>query len=460
MQHIAIIGAGQGGLSLIGVLRENSRINIIGVCDTNPLAPGVIEANRLGIKTFYDWREMLKGCPKIDLIVNVTNDRSLDQELDNLDFDDCEVIHGKAAMLLWVLTSSQQEMAKDAQRRMLELEELYMIGLELSASHDIRTAYSLILDYATKLTDTPAGSIALLDEKSGYMIQEAAKGFSQEFFSIKRWKVQAGGLTDHILRQTYPVIINDLNLLKVPISPSLALEGIKSLIAVPLTIKKKSVGILYVDDFKIQNFSGKNASALALLAGYSALAIERMKLLAETRKMAITDGLTNLCNQQEFHRRLREEASRAQRYERPLSLVTIDVDYFKDCNDQYGHPAGDELLKAFAEVIGENSRTTDLCARTGGEEFAIIMPETEFGEAMQLAERLRNTIEQHRFNVSNKTVINITVSIGVASFPKHGISAQEIYYSVDQALYKAKESGRNCVIGFPDARPIALTTGY
>jgi len=284
------------------------------------------------------------------------------------------------------------------------------------------------------------------------MMLAAAKGFSPDFFALARWKLRKGGLTSYILNQEEPVVLPDVSGLEEPVNPALRQEGVKSIIATPLLVRGKIIGILYVDDFQPRKFDQNDSSILGLLGGYAALAIEKTKLLDDTRRMAITDGLTGLNNQQEFIRRLEEESARAARYGRPLSVVELDIDFFKNYNDTHGHLAGNEVLKTLAKTITDHSRVTDLCARTGGEEFAVIMPETDFAKAMALAERLRVLVEEMSLKTegNGRSEDKITVSIGVASCPEHGQTAMELYHAVDQALYRAKDNGRNRVIGYPD----------
>lgn len=450
MQRIAIIGAGKGGLSLLQAIKDNSRVEIVGICDKKPFSAGLAEAARAGIRTFDDYNKMFCECSPINVIINVTNDPSLGAELEKVKDPETEIVYGKASMFIWVLINAQQQMHQQAEERIVELKELYELGLRLSSGTDLREVYTTIIDYATMLTNTPAGSIAILDETTGDMTLAAAKGFSEEFFALRRWKLRKGGLTSYILNQEKPVILDDVASLREPVNPALVREGVKSIIAAPLTVRGKIIGILYVDDFKLRKFGANDASILGLMTGYAALAIERMKLLEDTRRMAITDGLTGLHNQQEYMMRLEEEVARASRYGRTLSVVELDIDHFKTYNDRFGHMAGNELLKALSLALGDYCRMTDMCARTGGEEFAVIMPETDFEKAVNMAERLRALVEGMRFSVKDDEDQAITISVGVASCSEHGTTASELYHSVDQALYKAKEAGRNRVIGFPD----------
>ncbi|PYQ61483.1 MAG: diguanylate cyclase response regulator [Acidobacteria bacterium] len=177
--------------------------------------------------------------------------------------------------------------------------------------------------------------------------------------------------------------------------------------------------------------------------------VDLQKELMETNKrlerLSITDGLTNLYNhryfQDEFARAFEESA----RYGRPLSLAMADIDFFKKINDNYGHAVGDEVLKAVSRMFQESSRSTDLVARYGGEEFAIMMPETDLRAAIVFAEKLRALIESTQIPTQGGP-LQVNVSVGVAAVPHPNIhSAKELIIAADNALYRAKEAGRNQV---------------
>lgn len=162
--------------------------------------------------------------------------------------------------------------------------------------------------------------------------------------------------------------------------------------------------------------------------------MERFKFLAET------DRLTGLFNKGKFNEVLKKEVERAKRYKRPLSLIIFDIDHFKRINDTYGHKVGDEVLKELAKIIKSVIRKADFVARWGGEEFVILAPETDLDGALNLAEKLRQTVEKHQF----PTVKNVTISLGVAQYID-GETPEEFIIRADMALYKAKENGRNRV---------------
>ncbi|MFC7420380.1 diguanylate cyclase domain-containing protein [Iodobacter arcticus] len=163
-------------------------------------------------------------------------------------------------------------------------------------------------------------------------------------------------------------------------------------------------------------------------------------------RLAITDGLTSLANRRHFDEALKQEMQRLQRQGGQLSLVLIDVDFFKRFNDYYGHPAGDECLRRIAAVIAtELRRPADLTARIGGEEFACLLPETSLAGAYIVAERIRQTVLSLKMPHQSSTISDyVTVSVGVAT--SSGTEAAHLYQRADIQLYIAKTSGRNCVV--------------
>jgi two-component system cell cycle response regulator len=179
--------------------------------------------------------------------------------------------------------------------------------------------------------------------------------------------------------------------------------------------------------------------------------VDLQKELRETNKrlelLSITDGLTKLYNHRHFQDELARAFEESARYERPLSLAIIDLDFFKKVNDTYGHAIGDEVLKAVALMFQESIRSTDLAARYGGEEFAVMMPETDVDDAIKFAEKIRSLVEGTPIDTQAASIA-VTVSVGVSTVPHSRIhSAKELIVSADKALYRAKKGGRNQVQG-------------
>jgi diguanylate cyclase (GGDEF)-like protein/PAS domain S-box-containing protein len=165
----------------------------------------------------------------------------------------------------------------------------------------------------------------------------------------------------------------------------------------------------------------------------------------ELRQLAITDGLTQVANRRHFEERVREEVDRSQRYGRPLVLLLLDIDHFKKVNDTYGHPAGDAVLRRVADICQASIRTLDLVARFGGEEFAILLPETDVPGALQMAERIREEIAASPV-VYGEHVIKVTASLGLAATDNGDRSVEQLVKAADEMLYAAKQGGRNQVI--------------
>jgi diguanylate cyclase (GGDEF)-like protein len=170
------------------------------------------------------------------------------------------------------------------------------------------------------------------------------------------------------------------------------------------------------------------------------------------KKLSNSDALTELANYRYFQKVLQKEMARAERYNRPLSLMMIDIDDFKSCNDTHGHPAGDVVLKEIAMLIKKNTRGCDLTARYGGEEFSVILPETSEEETLVVAERIRESVEKHSFKTEeNKPINNLSITIGLSSFPDKTKDKKKLIDTADSALYKGKRSGKNCVVIYREA---------
>lgn len=188
---------------------------------------------------------------------------------------------------------------------------------------------------------------------------------------------------------------------------------------------------------------------VARLSLQTAIDLRRVALLEREN---ITDSLTGVYNRRYMDRRLEEEVARARRYAHPLSVLLLDIDYFKRINDTEGHQAGDEVLKHLGELIMNAVREVDVVTRYGGEELLIIAPDASLDTAVSLAERLRLHAESHELVLTSesagKRVIRFTVSIGVASFGPEADDAKELVRNADEALYQAKGGGRNRVMAY------------
>ena len=227
--------------------------------------------------------------------------------------------------------------------------------------------------------------------------------------------------------------------------------GIRSIVVVPVIFRDEVIGTLLLRTSRAgRAFSREevmfcsaiaNASANAL---YNAFLYERLsKEKIKYERLAVTDYLTGIYNIRYFYKRLEEEFSRAERYRTALSCIMLDIDDFKKVNDRYGHRIGDIVLREFAQLVKRHTRKSDLLARYGGEEFVILLPQTPSKGAMVEAERLRGIVKEHQFKALKKGQ-SVTVSLGVASSPDKRIrNSDELIHRADNALFSAKETGRD-----------------
>ncbi len=215
-------------------------------------------------------------------------------------------------------------------------------------------------------------------------------------------------------------------------------------LALHLGSERDRVGQLLLYPPRDGSFEAEAEQLAHWLAAQASIALENERLHRTVKRQAITDELTQLANRRRFTETLAVEIRRAQRFGEPVALVLADLDDFKSINDRYGHQAGDEVLRRFADILRENVRDFDLPVRYGGEEFAVLLPETALDGGDQLARRLQTALLRLRLPEIGRDRPPVTASFGVAAFPAAG-SAEELLSAADGALYRAKAAGKNRV---------------
>ncbi len=211
---------------------------------------------------------------------------------------------------------------------------------------------------------------------------------------------------------------------------------------VPLHAKNESLGVMLLEDRRDGvPFGDDDAVLFQQIAAQISVAIRNAQLYA----LAVTDGLTGLYVRRYFDLRMQEQLAAAVRYGRPFSMMMFDIDHFKQFNDTHGHQTGDAVLRQFAELLRKNTRGTDICCRYGGEEMAIVLPETEMEEAALLANKLCAHVRKHVFRGTEEQALHVTTSVGVASYVEDYERPEQMVEAADEALYQAKELGRNRV---------------
>lgn len=434
---IGIVGGGTGGVSLLEVFTDNPAIDVAWLTDKDPDARGYVAALEAGVPVETDYKKAI--LMDADMVVNVTGSRALTSEIKKIK-PGLEVMEGLGARLMWQLVEERRQRVREREKTLKQHEALYHMGLVIENIDSLKDAAFAIVDYATKLTGASAGALALFDDNLGDMKMLACKGFSEAFKVKDRWEIRKGGFTSNVLNQDSPLYIEDLRLYADP-NPVLVKEGVRSILAVPLMVERKIVGMIYVCDFRKRNFRADDISIFSLLSIYAALTIERVKAIEEMHLMSITDGLTGLYNHRYIMDQLQKELVRISRHSRSLSVLMLDVDHFKKYNDSYGHMEGNKALRTIASHLLKSARVTDTVGRFGGEEFCIILPEIDRKGAELFANRMREKLKEVK--MPNEIV---SLSGGIATFPEDGSDYHKLLKKSDARLYKAKKAGRDCII--------------
>jgi diguanylate cyclase (GGDEF)-like protein len=247
------------------------------------------------------------------------------------------------------------------------------------------------------------------------------------------------GPWNRILMGEKVLIENDL---KQMAHSSAFFDETSSRMSIALVSFGQTLGVLVLDSARHNAFDSGFQQTLESLADICATAIQNAQHVERVRQLAYLDGLTGIFNRRFFEMRITEEIERATRFESNLAVLMVDIDQFKRLNDEFGHLLGDEVLRQVSSIFSDHLRKIDVVCRYGGEEFAILLPETAWQNALQVADKLRLFIERWPFPGVPRPV---TVSAGAATFPEHGRVRDELVKAADAGLYAAKQAGRNCV---------------
>ncbi|MBF0121966.1 MAG: GGDEF domain-containing protein [Candidatus Omnitrophica bacterium] len=244
---------------------------------------------------------------------------------------------------------------------------------------------------------------------------------------------------EHIYRH---IMINDCQLVETLPKDMDDFSSFKGYQFFPLKAKRMVLGELVY-----KGVEAKDEEVFGILAQQFALALRRIKLYKEVENMAVTDGLTRLHTRRHLMERFEEEFARAKLRKSAFSFLMADIDHFKRINDQHGHLVGDQVLREVGRIVNLSTREIDIAGRFGGEEFCVILPDTDKEGALLVAERIRCSVCDQKIKAYD-AALAISISIGVAAFPDDAHKMEELLENADLALYRAKKLGRNCVVGF------------
>ncbi|HYL15078.1 MAG TPA: diguanylate cyclase [Terriglobales bacterium] len=225
-------------------------------------------------------------------------------------------------------------------------------------------------------------------------------------------------------------------------------EETASQMCIPLLSFGQTLGVLVLDSTHTAAFHSSDRPTLESVADICANAIQNAHHVERVRQLAYIDGLTGIFNRRFFELRITQEIERAKRFDSGLSVIILDIDQFKRLNDEFGHLLGDEVLRQISSVFSQHLRKIDVVCRYGGEEFAILLPQTGVEQALRVADKLRAIVEGWQFPGVPRPV---TISAGTAAFPRHGTTRDELVQAADAGMYAAKQAGRNRVMLAPIA---------
>ncbi|MBI5018017.1 MAG: sensor domain-containing diguanylate cyclase [Deltaproteobacteria bacterium] len=333
------------------------------------------------------------------------------------------------------------------ERRNEELETLVEIGKALTSSLDLREILSIIMEKVSLLLKPETWSLLLLDEATGDLTFEIAVSPAAE--RLKGIRLRKGqGIAGWVALHGEPLLIPDARedeRFAAQVDEAVDFRT-RSIVCVPVKSKNRILGVVeLVNSLDEGQFDEADLKILATIADYAAIAIENARYFAKVRELVITDDLSGLYNARYLLEFLDYEIDRARRYGTDLSLVFLDLDYFKDVNDTYGHLAGSGLLSEMGRLIQKHIRKADIAARYGGDEFVVVLPNTSKAGAHTMATNLHRVVKDHYFLVNEGYRVRITASFGVASYPADAQTKLALIRMADKAMYDVKDSTRDAV---------------
>lgn len=330
---------------------------------------------------------------------------------------------------------------------------LYNIGRAMVHITNLKNLLKFILGEAIKTTEAQKGSLMLYDAALKRLVVRVVKGLpdARAEEAINSGAVECAsflpgeGIAGQVFQTQKPIVANATG--KDERYAERETSNVESILCIPLIASDESIGVINITNKKTgKKFTNEDVDLLTALGNQAAVAINNATLY----EMAITDELTKIYIRRFFNVRLDAELKRSARYSREMSLAICDLDHFKLVNDEFGHQVGDAVLVKVAEAIKAAVREIDTPARFGGEEFAIILPETGLAGARIVAERLREAVAAARVEGLPRPV---TISVGLAVFPEHADDHTAIIRAADAALYEAKRQGRNRVCIYHRPKP-------
>lgn len=338
-----------------------------------------------------------------------------------------------------------RDLLRELKRTVDELAVLHEIGKAITSTLDVREVLRIMLAKVSELLRPHNWSLLMVDEKTGELVFEVVVGEGSE--SIKGLRVGVGeGIAGWVAREQQPLLVADVHADARFAGRFDAVSQFQthSILCVPLISKGKTLGVVELVNGPADGaFTHGDLKTLAAVADYAAIAMENAQNFQRVQELTVVDDHTQLFNSRHLRRVLEAEVARAKRFGHPLSMIFFDLDRFKTVNDTHGHQSGSALLAEVGRLLLGSLRSVDVPTRYGGDEFAILLPETDRQAALNAARRFRKALREHTFLVDRGLSVRLTASYGVATFPDDASDEEQLIRQSDLAMYKVKESGRD-----------------
>jgi len=353
-------------------------------------------------------------------------------------------------MLLSSLSTMRQCRNEDLTRYTAIIDQISTGAERLASTFTLGDLYAAVLDLTKDVVGANKCSLLMLEDSGRHLAPASTLGWTEEEskgLQVDRRRGLIGWVMAHGEEITKLSAKRDSKLWEIVREGSLP-----SVLCAPIVHNGKPIGVINVES--AEAVWPQQGSLLRIIARLTAMAIENARFVEQMQRMASTDPLTGLSGRTVFEASLAEEMGRTDDLHRPVSVIMSDIDNFKLTNDTYGHQAGDHVLSETARLFREAFREDDVTARYGGEEFVALLPGIPSHEAAEVAERVRRKVGEHEYRVGDST-IRVTISLGVASYPEHSLAGPHMVARADEALYRAKATGRDRVVvaGLERARP-------
>ncbi|EAZ92191.1 diguanylate cyclase [Crocosphaera chwakensis] len=328
-----------------------------------------------------------------------------------------------------------EQLAKQNQQRTL----LSRVSQYLQVCNNLEEAYNILADLIQPLfPDCSLGIYQLNNQQTLATLVSSSGDFlnsKQDFRFCECWALRQGKAhyNDVTHRHLFCPHV-ETNLIT------------KATLCYPIIAQGKTLGILYISASNLSKLTPETENLAETVSDYITLSLANLKLQEDLKEQSVRDSLTGLFNRRYLYEFLTKEVAKSQRYKTNIGVILMDIDHFKPINDNYSHGLGDVVLEEIGQFLSNNIRESDIACRYGGEEFILIFPHASLENTYQRAEALRKKIKCLNFRYQKYYLNSVTVSVGVANFPQHGVTGEEAVHHADLALYAAKAQGRDRTI--------------